>query len=292
MASTSISGVPVGASTTAGFVAEPPTVSITVPGSSAMPTALYSHGPSRAAIASWEKVSALESRVGNPITPLSLERTLRPGGMCASPLMPRTSAPPSPEMNRCGTVTIRVGHGIRRSAKAAVIELCPKPSSAMPITISSASSAAAASAAPSRIRCGPRVRIALSFHEGGSPSVPFTTMTGGQVLATAGVHHSADLAGEREPRAASAAQLDPVGEADQLARGERREAAVHLLVGDEIQATVLVEARGDPRDADRRDRWNLSSAQLASPRSCDQYRSSATSSFAHPRSPRRAPRPA
>ena len=159
----SISGVPVGTSTTAGAVAEPPTVSMTVPGSSGMPTALYSHGPSRAAIASWEYVSALDSRVGRPITPLSLERTLRPGGMCASPLMPRTSAPPSPEMNRCGTVTIRVGTGIRRSASAAASDCCPMPSSAMPITISSASSAAAASAAPSRIRCGPRVRTALSF---------------------------------------------------------------------------------------------------------------------------------
>jgi hypothetical protein len=100
--------------------------------------------------------------------------------MCASPLMPRTSAPPSPEMNRCGTVTTRVGTGIRRSASAAANDRWPMPSSAMPMTISWASSAAAASAAPSRIRCGPRVRIALSFQDAGSPSVALTTMTGGR----------------------------------------------------------------------------------------------------------------
>src|SRR5919112_4373897 len=207
----SIMGVRAGASTPAGAVADPPTVSITVPGSSGMPTELYSHGPSRAAIASCAYVSALDSRVGRPITPLSLDRTLRPGGMCASPLMPRTSAPPSPEMNRCGTVTIRVGTGILRAASAAAMDFAPMPSSAMPTTISSASSAAAASAAPSRIRCGPRVRIALSFQD------------------------AADLAGERETGAAAATQLDPVREADELPGGQRREPAVHLLVRDEVE---------------------------------------------------------
>jgi hypothetical protein len=38
-----------------------------------------------------------------------------------------------------------------------------------------------------------------------------------QVLPPAGVEHRAHLAGEREARAAPAAQLDPVGEPDQLA---------------------------------------------------------------------------
>jgi hypothetical protein len=75
-----------------------------------------------------------------------------------------------------------------------------------------------------------------------------------EVLPAAGVEHRADLAGEREARAAAPAQLDPIGEPDQLAGRQSRETAVHFLVSDQVQAAVLVEARGDPRCADAGDR--------------------------------------
>ena len=42
-----------------------------------------------------------------------------------------------------------------------------------------------------------------------------------------------------------------------LTAGERGESAVHLLVGDQIETAVLVEARGDPRNADAGDRRDL-----------------------------------
>ena len=136
------------------------------------------------------------------------------------------------------------------------------PSSAMPMTISSASSAAAASAAPSRIRCGAagQDRLVLPGRRLALGAVDHDDRR--EVLPAAGVEHGADLAGEREAGAAAAAQLDPVGEPDQLAGGQRREPAVDLLMGEEVQAAVLVEARGDPRNADRGDRRNLGRAQL------------------------------
>ena len=76
-----------------------------------------------------------------------------------------------------GTVTILVGTGILRSASAYARDRSPTPSSATPTTISIASSAHAASAAPSRIRCGARVSRTLSFQLAGSPSVALTTTT-------------------------------------------------------------------------------------------------------------------
>jgi hypothetical protein len=86
-----------------------------------------------------------------------------------------------------------------------------------------------------------------------------------QVLPAAGVEHRAHLAGEREPGAAASAQVDAVGQADQLPRGQRREAAVHLLVGDQVQTAVLVEPGGDPRRADAGDRRDLVSAHAVTP---------------------------
>ena len=54
--------------------------------------------------ASCAKVSALDSSVGMPVdTAVARAAPCGPGGMAGRPLMPRTSAPPSPEMNRCGT---------------------------------------------------------------------------------------------------------------------------------------------------------------------------------------------
>ena len=97
----------------------------------------------------------------------------------------------------------------------------PMPSSAMPITISSASSAAAASAAPSRIRCGPRVRSALSFQDGGSPSVALTTITGGRSCRRHESSTARTLRANGKPAPPRPAQLDPVGEPDQLTGRQR-----------------------------------------------------------------------
>src|SRR3712207_7744074 len=57
----------------------------------------------------------------------------------------------------------------------------------------------------------------------------------------------ADLLGEREAGAPAAAQFDAVGQADQLAAGQRGEPAVHLLVREQVQPAVLVPPRGDAR---------------------------------------------
>ena len=142
-----------GTSTTAGCAAEPPTLSRTVPGSSGVPTAAKRSGPSRASTASWANVDALDSSVGRSATPKSLARTLRPGGTGRLPLMPRTSAPDSPEMNRSGIWTTRAI--LRRpgsAAMAASIDLFASSLPATPTTISSAPMASATSAAPLRMR--------------------------------------------------------------------------------------------------------------------------------------------
>ena len=72
MSSTVPRAVPAGTSTTAGRAAQPPTVSSTVPGSAAVPAEAYPSGPSRPSTASCANVSALDSSVGRPSTPLSL----------------------------------------------------------------------------------------------------------------------------------------------------------------------------------------------------------------------------
>jgi hypothetical protein len=184
MSRTAASGIPVGTSTTAGCAAEPPTLSSTVPGSSGVPTAAKRSGPSSASTASWANVDAFDSSVGRSSTPLSLAKTLRPGGIGRLPLTPRTSAPDSPEMNRSGCWTTRT---ILRSpgsaAMAASIDRFASSWPATPTTISSAPMASATRAAPLRMRYGERIISILSLTLPGSPSVALTTTTVGQSFA-------------------------------------------------------------------------------------------------------------
>ncbi len=171
------SGTPVGVSTTAGFLADPRTVSRTVPGSSSVPAEQYSSGPSSASTASWAKVSAFESRVGRPSTPLLLARVLRPGGNGCLPLTALTRAPPSPEMNRSGTSTTLSCLFMPASAAASRIDRAPGEPLATPTTISRERSARPARTAPPSTRCGARTRSIASFALQGSLSAPFTRTT-------------------------------------------------------------------------------------------------------------------
>lgn len=141
-----------------------------------MPTAAYSSGPSSASTASWAKVSVFDSRVGRPYTPLSPERTLRPGGSPISPLTARTSAP-SPETNRSSIAATRTSPVRPRSATAAVTEASASSPAPTATTTSREPSALAASRAPSSTRCGARVSRVLSFRLAGSPSAAFTSTT-------------------------------------------------------------------------------------------------------------------
>ena len=180
MSSTAPSGTPVGHSTTAGCFADPLTLSSTVPGSSGTPTEANRSGPSSASTATCANVDALESRVGRSSTPFSAASVLRPGGIGRLPLMPRTSAPDSPEMNRSGCWTTRTS--ARSPGSAAIAASIDRLASSLPVTptmISSASMASATSAAPLRIRYGDLIISILSLNEPGSPSVAFTTTTVG-----------------------------------------------------------------------------------------------------------------
>ena len=131
---------------------------------------------------------------------MSLERTLRPGGMCASPLMPRTSAPPSPEMNRCGTVTIRVGTGIRRSARAAASELLADAvvGDADDDLLGVQRGGGQRGAVQDQVRAAGQDRLVLPGRRLTLGGVDHDHRR--QVLPAAGVEHRADLAGERETR--------------------------------------------------------------------------------------------
>src|ERR1035438_10346296 len=60
-----------------------------------------------ASTASWANVSALDSSVGRPSTPLSAARRFLPVGSAILPFTALTRAPPSPETNRSGTSTTR-----------------------------------------------------------------------------------------------------------------------------------------------------------------------------------------
>ena len=176
MSSTAPSGIPVGHSTTAGCLAEPLTLSSTVPGSSGTPTAANRSGPSSASTAIWANVEALDSRVGRSATPLSEASVLRPGGTGFFPLMPRTSAPASPEMNRSGCWTTRIiDCSPGSAAMAASIDRFASSLPATPMMTSSAPIASATSAAPLRIRYGDLIISILSLNDPGSPSVAFTT---------------------------------------------------------------------------------------------------------------------
>ena len=161
-------------------MAEPLTLSSTVPGSSGTPTEANRSGPSSARTAICANVDALESRVGRSSTPFSAASVLRPGGTGFLPLMPRTSAPDSPEMNRSGCWTTRTS--ARSPGSAAIAASIDRLASSLlvtPMKTSSASSASATSAAPLRIRYGDLIISILSLNDPGSPSVAFTTTMAG-----------------------------------------------------------------------------------------------------------------
>src|SRR5215469_560868 len=176
MSSTAPSGMPVGASTTAGFFADPLTLSSTVPGSSGTPTEANLVAPRSASTDTWANVEALESRVGRSSTPRSEASVLRPGGTGFLPLMPRTSAPDSPEMNRSGcSMTRTILRSPGSAAIAASIDRFASSLLVTPTMISSASRASATRTAPLRIRYGDLIMSILSLNEPGSPSVALTT---------------------------------------------------------------------------------------------------------------------
>ena len=82
----------------------------------------------RAAMASWANVSAFDSRVGAPPTPLCDALILRPGGMAGPPSMERISEAAAPVTMRTGLRCTRARSGdprrlLRpRSASAASME--------------------------------------------------------------------------------------------------------------------------------------------------------------------------
>ena len=131
------SWVPLGHSMTAGAVAEPPTVTPPCPAPPAIRSALYLPWPeARRDGGGWAYVSALHSRVGRPST------RRRWTGPCGG----RDVRLAVDAADQCaalaGDEPVRHGDdpgGLRRSTRAAPSDSAPMPSSAMPITISSAS---------------------------------------------------------------------------------------------------------------------------------------------------------
>ena len=102
------------------------------------------------------------------------------------PLMPRTSAPDSPEMNLSGIWTTRaIFRRPGSAAMAASIDRLASSSPATPTTISSAPMASATSAAPLRMRYGERIMSILSLTLPGSPSVALITTIGALSLVSA-----------------------------------------------------------------------------------------------------------
>ena len=140
------------------------------------PTDANRAGPSRASTATCANVEAFDSIVGSSSTPRSAASVLRPGGTGFLPLIPRTSAPDSPEMNRSGCWTTRtIFRSPGSAAIAASIDRLASSLLVTPTMISSASIASATSAAPLRIRYGDLTMSILSLNEPGSPSVALTT---------------------------------------------------------------------------------------------------------------------
>ena len=173
-----------------------------------------------------------------------------------------------------------VGTGIRRSARASISESRPTPSSATPITISSASSAYAASAAPSRIRCGARVSSTLSFQLAGSPSVALTTTTAARSCRSQDSSTARSLRANGNPapplplscmpsasRSSCAGSIGPIGPCTSSCATQ-------------VEPAVLGEAGGEPRLAHTGDRWHGGTHHLASPRSPAQYAPSTASALA------------
>ncbi len=116
---------------------------------------------------------------------------------------------------------------------------------------------------------------------------------GGEVLPLAGLQHRAQLAGEREARAALALEVDRLGEPQQRRRFHRADRAVHLLVGEQVEPAELGEAGGQAGLADAGDRWDRGLPRhRASPRSPAQYAPSTASASARLRRPDRLSLPA
>lgn len=137
----------------------------------------------RAAMASCANVSAFDSSVGAPPTPVCDALILRPGGMAGPPSMERMSEAAAPVTMRTGLRCTRARSGdprrsLRpRSASAASMDLWVD-SRVTPMTRVRAPMASAASRAPSRMRCGARLMSTVSLRQAGSSSLPLTTTTG------------------------------------------------------------------------------------------------------------------
>jgi hypothetical protein len=75
-----------------------------------------------------------------------------------------------------------------------------------------------------------------------------------QALPAGGVEDRLHLACEREPGTASTAQVDRVGEPDQVLDGQWAQVAVHLVVRPQVEPAELAEPRGQPGLPDAGDR--------------------------------------
>ena len=102
--------------------------------------------------ASCANVSALDSSVGRPSTPLSAARRFLPGGSAILPFTALVRAPPSPDTNRSGTSTTRTIFLRSGSARAASATEAATELSVTPMMIILALSARAASRAPPSTR--------------------------------------------------------------------------------------------------------------------------------------------
>ena len=130
--------------------------------------------------ARWARVSTFWTRVGFPPSPRSDSR----GGVAVGVGIPRsiqcTTALASPATNRSAAVTTRIRTGSARARRrsATASSTISRTEWCTTITAWRAPTSSAASAAPSRTRCGDRASRTLSFALAGSPSVPFATTTG------------------------------------------------------------------------------------------------------------------
>ncbi|GAA4959761.1 hypothetical protein GCM10023238_28260 [Streptomyces heliomycini] len=212
----------------------------------------------RAAMASWAKVSALDSSVGAPPTPFFEALTLRPGGTAGPPSMERIREAAAP-------VTMRTGLRCTRARSAERRPLF-RPRSA---------SAALHGALgglpgdPHHERAGTHglgaQQRAVQDEVRGTVDQHRVLAAGRLVLAAVDDDDRPDAALDRrfgdraqllvegEPRAAAAPEVDAFGELRELLTAQGLERPVHLEVHGQIEPVDKVEARRELGKADHAD---------------------------------------
>ena len=167
-----------------------------------MPTERNHDAPKRATSARCASVSTFRTSVGAPSTPLSYGRGGVNVGSAGPPFRNWTSAVSSPATNRSGTTAVCTLMPPSRRRSAIACATAARTVAVVATTTCRASTARAASTAPSMTRCGAYASSTLSLPDGGSPSVPFAT-TIGRVRRP---QHRVELDAGRKRRAAPAGE--------------------------------------------------------------------------------------